>query len=139
VPTTRDGVEVAVVRLGHGVQRMTLVAWLCTAFFATAGAETARAGLLQAVAARGLAAIAAVFPSGGLASVHPCLKVDDEGRQALHEGQHGFFALHVGSMDIVWGRQASWCHVVYYALFLSALHEGIMNFLMHLSSHPMRR
>jgi len=114
---------------------MTLVAWLSTALFATAGAETARAGLLQAVTARGLAAVAAVFPQLVLDSVHPCLEVDDEGSQPLHESQHGFFALHVGSMDIVWGRQASWCHVIHYALFLSALHEGMINFLMYLSSH----
>src|SRR5262245_14925368 len=61
-PTPLDGVQLAVIRLGHGVQRMALVAWLSAALFPTAGAETARAGLLQAVAARGLAAVAAVFP-----------------------------------------------------------------------------
>src|SRR4029453_4258355 len=38
-------------------------------------------------------------------------------------------------MDIVWGRQASWCHIIHYALFLSALHAGMINFLMYLSSH----
>src|SRR5215470_5687589 len=33
VPTTLDGVEVEVVRLGHGVQRMALVAWLLLRLF----------------------------------------------------------------------------------------------------------
>src|SRR5215471_16375411 len=38
-------------------------------------------------------------------------------------------------MDIFWGRQASWCHVVYCAQFLSVLHEGMINFLVCLSSN----
>src|SRR5262245_24758728 len=127
--------EVDISRLDHGVQRMTLVAWLSAALFATAGAETARAGLLQSITARGLATVAAVLLQLVLDSVHSCLEVDDEGSQPLHEGQHGFFALHVGNMDIVWGRQALGCHAIHYALFLSALHEGMINFLMYLSSH----
>src|SRR4029453_2222696 len=61
-PTTLDGMELAVVRLGHGVQRMALVAWLSALLCATAAAETARVGLLQAITARGLTALAAVFP-----------------------------------------------------------------------------
>src|SRR5262245_24816429 len=32
-------------------------------------------------------------------------------------------------MDIVWGRQALGCHVIHYALFLSASHEERLNFL----------
>src|SRR5215467_7887267 len=135
VPTTLDGVEVEVVRLGHGVQRMALVAWLSTALFATSGAVTARAVLLQPITARGLAAVAAVLPQLVLEGVHPCLEGEDEGSQHLYHGQHGFFALHIGGMDIVWGRQASWCHATHYALFLSAVHEGMINFLMCLSSH----
>src|SRR5688572_15928317 len=51
-PTTLDGMELAVVRLGRGMQRMALMAWLSPTLVATAGAETARAGLLQAVTAR---------------------------------------------------------------------------------------
>jgi hypothetical protein len=43
-PATLDGVELVMVRLGHGVQRMALVTWLSAA--ATAVAQTARAGLL---------------------------------------------------------------------------------------------
>src|SRR5215831_13317129 len=134
-PTTLDGVQLAVVRLGHGMQRMALVAWLRAALFPTAGAEAARAGLLQAIAARGFAAVAAVFPQVVLEGVHPCLEVEEEGSQYPHQGQHGFFTLHVGGMDIVGGRQALGCHVIQYALFLSALHEGMLNFLVCLSSH----
>ena len=47
--------------------------------------------------------------------------------QHTHQGQDGFFALHVGGMDIFWGRQALGCHGIYYARFLSALHEGMIN------------
>ena len=61
-PTTLDGVKLAMVGWGRSWQCMALVAWLSAALFATARAETARAGLLQSVAARGLAAIVAVFP-----------------------------------------------------------------------------
>ena len=32
------GVQLVMVRLGHGVQRMALVAWLSAALFPTAGA-----------------------------------------------------------------------------------------------------
>src|SRR5215831_2185916 len=135
VPAMLDEVEMDVVRLGHGVQRMPRVAWLCATLFATPGAETTRAGLLHAVAARGLAAVAAVFPQVVLESGHPCLEVEDESRQRLHQGEHSFCALHVGGMHIVWGREASWCHIIHYALFLSALHEDMINFQMCLSSH----
>jgi hypothetical protein len=38
-------------------------------------------------------------------------------------------------MDIVWGRQASWCHAVYCARLLSVLHQGMINFLVCLSSN----
>src|SRR5882724_10771960 len=38
-------------------------------------------------------------------------------------------------MDIFWGRQASWCHAVYCARFLSVLHQGMINFLVCLSSN----
>jgi len=104
VPATLDGVEVAVVRLGYGVQRMTLVAWLSAALFAALGAQTARAGLLQAVAARGLATVATVFAQLACKGLNPCLEGEDEGSQLPHQSQHGVFALHVGGMDIVWGR-----------------------------------
>jgi hypothetical protein len=43
---TLDGVELGMVRLGHGVQCMALMTWLSTALFAAAVAQTARAGLL---------------------------------------------------------------------------------------------
>jgi hypothetical protein len=85
-------------------------------------------GLLQSVTARGLAAVATVFAQLVLKGLNPCLEVEDEGRQLPHQGQHSFFALHVGGMDIFWGRQFSRCHIIYYALFLPALHEGILNF-----------
>src|SRR5712691_437967 len=134
-PTTLDGVKLVVVRLGRGLQRMALVAWLRATLFPTAGAETVRAGLLQAVAARGLAAVAAVFPQVVLEGVHPCLEVEDEGSQHSHQGQHGFFTLQAGGMDIVWGRQFLGCHIIHYALFLSALHEGMLHFLVCLSSY----
>ena len=38
-------------------------------------------------------------------------------------------------MDIFWGRQALGCHIIYYALFLATLHEGMLNSLVYLSSH----
>jgi len=104
VPATLDGVELAVVRLGHGWQRMARVAWLSAALFAAPCAQTARAGLLQAVAARGLAAVATVFAQLVLKGLNPCLEVEDEGSQLPHQGQQSFFALHVGGMDIVSGR-----------------------------------
>src|SRR5262249_28090271 len=134
-PTTLDEVQLAVVWLRRGWQRMALVAWLRATLFPTAGAETAGAGLLPAVAARGLAAVAAVFPQVVLEGVHPCLEVENEGSQHPYQGQHGFFTLQVGGMDIFWGRQTLGCHVIQYALFLSALHEGMLNFLVCLSSH----
>jgi hypothetical protein len=115
-------VEVEVIWLRHGVQRVALVAWLRPALFAAALAQIVWAGLLQAVAARGLAAVAAIFPQVGLKGFNPCLEVEDEGRQLTHEGLDGFFALQVGGMDIFWGRQVSWCHAVYCARFLSVLH-----------------
>jgi hypothetical protein len=74
-PTIRDGVQLAVIRLGYGLQRMALVAWLGAALFPIAGTEAAYARLLQTIAARGLAAVAAMFPQLGLDSVHPCLEV----------------------------------------------------------------
>src|SRR5215211_527520 len=61
-PTTLYGVKLAVSRLGHGLQRGALVAWLRPALFATALAQIVRAGLLQSVAARGPAAVATIFP-----------------------------------------------------------------------------
>jgi putative transposase len=88
--------------------------------------RTARAELLQSVAARRLAA---VFPQLGLKGLNPCLEVEDEDSQRIHQGKYGFFALHVGGMDICWVRQASWCHRVYCALFLAVLHWGMINFL----------
>jgi hypothetical protein len=91
-------------RLGHGMQCMARVAWLSAALFPPAEAETARARLLQAVAARGLAAVTAVFPQVVLESVHPGLEVEEDSRQRTHQGQYGFFALHLGGMDIFWGR-----------------------------------
>ena len=51
----------------------------------------------------GLTAGAAVFPQLVLEGVHSCLEVEEEARQRLHQGQHGCFTLHVGSMDIFWG------------------------------------
>ena len=99
-----EGVEVDVVWLRHGLQGVALVAWLRPALFAAALAQIVWAGLLQAVAARGLAAVAAVFPHVVLEGVHPCLAVEDEGSQPPHHGQYGFFALYVGGMDIFWGR-----------------------------------
>src|SRR5215475_844749 len=116
---------------------MPLVAWLSAALFPTAGAETARARLLQAVAARGLAAVAAVFPQLGLNSVHPCLEVEDDSSQRTHPGQYGCFALLVGGMDLFWGRQTLGCHGLYYAPLLSALHEGMIILLVCLSSYPL--
>jgi hypothetical protein len=92
--------QLVMVRLGYGLQCMALVAWLRTTLFPTAGAETTRARLPQAITARGLAAVAAVFPQLVLDSVHPCLEVEDDSRQRTHQGQYGFFALHVGGMDI---------------------------------------
>src|SRR6516165_7586543 len=111
------------------------MAWLRPALFATALTQIVRAGLLQAVAARGLAAVAAVFPQVILKGVNPGLEVEDESRQLTHQGLYSFFALQVGDMDIFWGRQASWCHAVYCARFLSVLHQGMMNFLVCLSSN----
>jgi hypothetical protein len=134
-PAPLYGVEVAVVWLSHGVQRVALVAGLRTALFAAALAQIVRAGLPQSVAARGLAAVAAVFPQVGLKGFNPCLEVDDEGSQLPHQGPYGFFALHVGGMDIFWGRQTSWCHAVYCARFLSVLHQGMINVLVCLSSN----
>ena len=129
VPTTLYGVEVDVVGLRHGLQRVALVAWLRPALFAAALAQIVRARLLQSVAARGLAAVAAVFSQLVLQGINPGLEVEDEGSQLTYQGQHGFFALQVGGMDIFWGRQASWCHAVYYAPLLSVLHWGMINFL----------
>ena len=135
MPATPDGVKLDVVRLRHGLQRMAFVAWLSAALFATPLTQTARAGLLQAVAARRLAAVAAIFPQLGLKGLNPCLEIEDEGSQRPHQGQYGFFALHVGGMDICWGRQALGCHGIYYALLLSALHEGMLTLLVCLSSY----
>jgi hypothetical protein len=93
VPATLDGVEVDVVWLRHGLQRVALVAWLRPALFAAALAQIVRAGLLQSVAARGLAAVSAVFPQVVLKGFNPCLEVEDEGSQLTHQGPYGFFAL----------------------------------------------
>jgi hypothetical protein len=128
-------VEVEVVWLRHGWQCVALVAWLRPALFAAALAQIVWAGLLQSVAARGLAAVAAVFPQLGLDSVHPCLEVEDDSSQRTHQGQYGFFALFVGGMDLFWGRQTLGCHGLYYALLLSALHEGMITLLVCLSSY----
>jgi hypothetical protein len=121
--------------LRHGLQGVALVAWLPPALFATALAEIVRAGLLQAVAAWGLAAVTAVFPHAVLKGVNPCLQVDKEGRQRTHQGLYGFFALQVGGMNIFWGRQVSWCHAVHCARFLSVVHQGMINFPVCLSSN----
>ena len=94
----------AVVRLSHGVQRMARLAWLSAPLFATAGAETARAGLLHALTARGLAAIAAVFPQLVLSGVHPGLEGEEKGGQRPHQGPYSVFALHIGGTDLFWGR-----------------------------------
>src|SRR5712691_5269816 len=139
VPATLDGVEVEVVWLRHGLQRVALVAWLRPALFAAALAQIVRARLLPSVAARGLAAVAAVFSQLVLQGINPGLEVEDEGSQLTYQGQHGFFALQVGGMDIFWGRQASWCHAVYCARFLSVLHQRMMNFLVCLSSNQKTR
>ena len=46
---------------------------------------------------------------------------------APHQSQYSFFALHVGGVDIFWGRQAlKESHGIYYALLLSALHKGMI-------------
>ena len=79
VPAALYGVEVEVIWLRHGVQRVARVAWLRPALFAAALAQIVWAGLLQSVAARGLAAIAAVFPQVVLKGCNPCLEVEDEG------------------------------------------------------------
>ena len=73
--------------------------------FAAASAQIVWAGLLQAVAARGLAAVTAVFPQVILKGFNPCLEGEDEGNQLIYQGPYGFFALPVGGMDIFWGRQ----------------------------------
>jgi hypothetical protein len=86
MPATPDGVKLDVVRLSHGVQRMAFVAWLSAALFATALTQTARAGLLQSVAARGLATVSAVFPLLVLKGRNPCLEVEDENSQITHQG-----------------------------------------------------
>jgi len=135
VPATLDGVEVEVVWLRHGLQRVALVAWLRPALFAAALAQIVRAGLLQSVAARGLAAIAAIVPQVVLKGFNPCLEVEDEGSQLTHESPYGFFALQIGGMEIFWGRQTSWCHAVYCARFLSVLHQGMIHCLVYLSSN----
>jgi hypothetical protein len=124
-----------VVWLSHGLQRVALVAGLRTALSAAALAQIVRAGLLQSVAARRLAAVTAVFPQVVLKGFNPCLEVEDEGSQLPHQGPYGFFTPQVGGMDIFWGRQASWCHAVYCARFLAVLHQGMMNFLVCLSSN----
>jgi hypothetical protein len=80
----RYEMELGVIRLGHGLQRMALVAWLSATLFATLLAQTARAGLLQSVAARGLAAVAAVFSYVVLKGLTPCLEIEDEGSQHPH-------------------------------------------------------
>jgi hypothetical protein len=46
MPTTLYRVEVDVVWLRHGVQRVTLMAWLRPALFAATVAQIVRAGLL---------------------------------------------------------------------------------------------
>jgi hypothetical protein len=127
VPATLDGVALAVVRLDDGVQRMAFVAWLRTALFAAPCTQTARARPLQSVAARRLAAVATVFAPLVLKGLNPCLEVEDEGSQLPHQGQHGFFALQVGGVDIVSGRQVLGYHGIYCALLLSVLHEEMLS------------
>jgi hypothetical protein len=94
------------VRLGYGLQRMALVAGLSATRFTATGAQTARAGLRQSVAARGLAAVTTVFAQLVLKSFNPCLEVEKKSSQLPHQGQYGFFAPQVGGMDIFWGWQA---------------------------------
>src|SRR5262245_24615949 len=62
VPAPLYGVEMDVVWLSHGLQRVALVAGLRTALSAAALAQIVRAGLLQAVAARGLLLLRLFFP-----------------------------------------------------------------------------
>src|SRR4029450_4969781 len=138
VPAPLDGVEVDMVWLSHGLQRVALVAGLRTALSAAALAQIVRAGLLPSGAGRWLAAVAAVFPQVVLKGFNPCLEVEDEGRQLPHQGPYGFFAPQVGGMDNFWGRYASWCYAVYCAWFLAVLHQGMMNFLVCLSSNGKR-
>jgi hypothetical protein len=126
---------VAGVRLGHGVERMALGAGLSVPLVATAGAETARAGLLEALTARGRAALAAGLPPWVLSGVHPCLEVEEKGGQRPHQGQDSFCTLHVGGTDIFRGREALGCQGLSYALLSSALHEGMLNFRVCLSSY----
>ena len=135
MPTTLDGVEVEVVWLRHGWQGGALVAWLPTALCAPALAEMVRVGLLQAVATRGLAAGAAGVPQAVLKGVNPGLEGAQEGRQRTHQGLYGFFAPQGGGMDIFWGREPLWCHAVYCARVFSIVHQGMLNFLVCLSSN----
>jgi len=127
VPATLDGVELAVVRLDDGVQRMAFVTWLSPALFAAPCTQTARARLLQSVTARRLTTVATVFAQLVLKGLNPCLEVEEEGSQLPHQGQHGFFALHVGGMDIVSGRQVLGYHGIYCALLFSVLHEEMLS------------
>jgi hypothetical protein len=126
VPATLDGVALAVVRLDDGVQRRAFVAWLSPALCAASCTQTARARLLPSVTARRLAAGATVFAQLVLTGLNPCLEVEEEGRQLPHQGQHGFFALHVGSMPIVSGREVLGYHGIYCALLFAVLHEEML-------------
>ena len=83
----------------------------------------------------GLTAGAAVLSYVGFKGLTPCREGEEEGRQPPHQSEHGCFALHVGGMDIFWRRQFSGCHRIYDAPLLSALHEGMLNFLVCLSSY----
>src|SRR5215510_5325114 len=67
--------------------------------------------------------------------MHPCLEVEDKGGQRTHQGQYGFFALHIGGTDIFWGREALGGHGLYYVLWSSALHEGMIICRVYLSSY----
>ena len=99
-PTALDRRGLAVVRLRHGVQRMARGAWLSAPLCAPAGAATARAGLLHALTARGLAASAAGFPQLVLSGVPPGLGGEEKGSQRPHQGPYRGFALHRGGTDL---------------------------------------
>src|SRR5262245_37946389 len=95
-PPRLDGVKGARGRRGHGGPGRAIGAWRRTALFSAAGAEPAHTRLPPAVAARGLVAVAAVWPPAGLESVPPGLEVEAASRQRPSQGQDRFFALHGG-------------------------------------------
>ena len=103
MPATLDGVALAVVRLDDGVQRMAFVAWrvpLCCRFlYAHCVGDSSIRHCSEACCC-----CDCFCPQLVLKGLNPCLEVEEEGSQLPHQGQHGFFALHVGGMHIVAGR-----------------------------------